>query len=425
MNIIWSADRVIRGIDVTNDFTVSTTYNYTQHGGTTGPVTDKDVSATQATGTTTDIGFSVSVTNPLGTGYSITNNSPAVASLSGTTFTPLANGTVNYTVTVPGNGTRAYSGTSALGGSPMTTYEVSGYTSGSLARHVKDAIVARLATTLPSITSRTPWLRYSGGTEYIDSVASPSNTKNASCWASNWDFSGISYNRHVLSGGVQQERWTLPVTLIHTGSDTTTRFGLVANHTPILPGYKVNWMKQDGSFVQGTVQSVVNIGGDLDLVYFTSNIVGPLPLKTLGSGWEAKLPCAGGGLSNAGGNANSTCLFVGGLMWDNSGYSHVRVGKLGGLNSSGAGMNTTFNAVNDPYLYTLFGSYSWPIWIGDSSGPGVLPINGVPTLITTQHTIGGGPSIPYYRTAIDAAMTTLAGASTTFSTVDLSGFTTF
>lgn len=422
MNIIWDSGRAIRGIDSTTDFSVAVTPVYTQHGGTSGPVTDKDVSAIQTTGSTTDVGFSLSVTNPLGNGCIITNNSTSTASLSGAVFSPIVSGSVNYDVSVIGNTSRRYSQSVTHAGSPATTYELTGYTAGSLARHVHDSIVALLAAHTPSQGDRTTYTRFNG--DYTGSVDSPTGSRNTSAWSYLLDLSGVSFSRNVLSGGTKQDRWGLPVTLIHTGSDTTTRFGLVANHTPILAGYKVNFLKQDGSFAQATVQSVTNVGGDLDLVYFTANVVGPRPLKTLGSGWELKLPCSGGGLSNVNGVCNLPALFVGGRLYDASGYSHVRIGKVGALNAANVGISTNYSS-SDVYLNPFYGAYTWPVDVGDSSGPTLLPINSELAIVATQFHVTNGPCVPYYRTTIDAMMTSIAGVSTTFSTVNLSGFTTF
>lgn len=408
MNIIFDASRVIRGITSSEDFSTSYSAVVVPLGGvpSVGSVKDYEYSRVSASHTRTDAlcsGLPAS-----GTVAMVDSGAIVV----GQTVVPNAGvaGNLKVLMSVPGIGTRwarVYVANSSAG---LGSNKVTGYTSGGLAKHIEDSIYAMLDSTAANNTN---WRRFSS---VNFSTSSPSATPNVNLWCKALDLSWIWFARD----GVAQPSSTGAV-LIHQ------QLVLSSWHVGINTGTQITFRLPDGSFQTRTVTGTTgDSGADWRVSKLDSAIAGITPVKTLPAGWELKLPVFGSAWPAGYYGPELPMLMKFSKLADTVSYDDgVRICAV--RNSADGSSIGVYNGdpFSSDYLSARYAAWQWAISGGDSGSPTFVPINGECCLMSLQFSAGGGPCVPYYKTAIDAAMTSLLGTTASMGTVDLSGFTTF
>ncbi len=408
IDIIWSATQTIKGISAENDFAASVTPLLIPNAGGMTSATVKDISYDKSVAASTSQGATVTVT-PTGITAAISTDTPSVCSVAGGVVTPITTGDAGILVTTP-LGTRRYVQPVSLtaGASSKTT---TGYTAGSLAKHVADAIATMISGKSAGAASKELF----SAADY--SLTAPSATRNAGLFSGSLDLSAICFARDLDPTAWQY--YNFPVVLI------ASQVVVFAWHARVGNGTKITFMRPNGTFQLVTVSGEpVQVSGlDIGIAKLSAAITGITPMATLGAGYENKLPCmcAAPEQPITGAGVQVPVLFKGGRLGDYSFANRLDILPL----------NTMYqnNMANYPSFY---GSFLLPYqyWTdaivgGDSSGVTMLPINGSPVLLGMQSTNTGASSIPYLRTAINAAMTSLMGGSTNMAVADLTAFNTY
>jgi hypothetical protein len=318
----------------------------------------------------------------------------------------------NAHISVPGDGTYLRTGVAGYADG-IGTNEPTGYTTGSLAAHIDDSIWAMMGGLSP--TDSTMRLFSSA----VHSTTTPSATANPNLWCSSLDLSWIGFAR------TNTGYWGAYPQAV-CGHLVAPNIVISAHHVWLSTGKSITFRRPDGSF---QTQTIVADLGDADWDWrvgiLDAPITGITPVKIVPTGWETKIP----------------------LLTDFFGRGYPQPGipmMMKAVRRSNGSIDNVVRLVNQRYGHAFGGvvnhngypfdgsrnigrysSWRWTIQGGDSSSATFFPVNGECCLWGLQYSAGGGPAMAAHRTAIEAAMTTLAGTSTTFSTVDLSGFTTF
>lgn len=416
MNIIWSADQSIVGLTEAGDFSVGLTQIAVSSGGTAFTGTDKDYAYSRVLAVNTSNGYSVEVSPSQFAAATLTTDNDTVAQIVERTILPQSgqNGQVGLLVAASA-GTRRYPVTVSYSSSAFGSNDVTSYTAGSLAADVDSIIYGYASGKTAGLTTQ----KLFSAANY--STAAPSATLNASLFCSGMDFSATSFCREYrdVPGGAVYDTFLFPMELI------SDKHALYSRHTPTEVGFKVVFRKTDGTFVTKTVAAITTSSEaeDYAVCMFDSAVSGITPIKTLGSGWEAKLPCLYG--YPAGYLPPSLPMFFKGARWSDGSYeNHMRVCSVAPYASSDIEGNSNNGQFLGDYLQGRYASWRFNVESGDSSGCTFFMAGSQRVLWGLQHVRSGGPFIPSKRTAIDAIMTAQAGSAYAMAVADLSSYTT-
>lgn len=305
-----------------------------------------------------------------------------------------------------------------LTSTPYSEKSFVSYESGSLARHVWDAMMALINGKTPTDATL---LNYS---VINDDWANPVVVRNASNFAASLDLSGMSVMRADNGNGF----W--PAALV------SKRHFIAANHVTSGAQFAYCWMAPNGTMVKATPISSRQIPGtDLLIGYLDQDIpAGIKRFKVLPSNYRSYLPSS----TDYWLPSLSKRMVVGSNQgaWVNTPrYDALRIlsVKFKDTESAYYGSNGHYAYVpvigkSDPTL--PYAAWEWPLHNGDSCGPSWLVINGEAVLLGHYAEVTGSPHIADYMTQVEAAMNAMASAAgdaTSYSLqkADLSAFTAY
>jgi hypothetical protein len=413
MIVEFSPDRVIRGRTAAEDFHVSIQPVAITDGGTTTPGTNKDWNYLNTVAAGVDTGLTVSCDYPA----QISTDTPELGSFVGDTFVPDASGNAGVIVATK-IGTRRYS-YPVVEGQQQTYKEPVGYTAGSLARHIHDAIAAMVAGKTPGAGSQELFT--------AASYTTPSATRNANLFCGSLDLSAISFTRS------DRTDFVFPVVLV------TPRHVLFSWHVGLnLAGKTLTFMRPNGTFQTVAVQgNPVQVSGPIDcgVAFLATAVTGITPMATLPADWAEYFPLLDAG-QQSWSTRNGAQYPV--LMRT----AHTPQGAVSNrvcvLQSSQQGDFSFVNNNTGQGWWPLLSQYQpWHSRIigGASGSPTFAPINDEAVLLGLQYganapayTVGVATQVSMYRPQINTALNTVAGAAPgtyAMRTVDLSSFTNF
>lgn len=270
------------------------------------------------------------------------------------------------------------------------------YLPGTLGAHITESLFSMIRNKVAGNATQNRFLSNN------HSVVAPAAVRNPYLFTGDLDLTAISIARTSEPGG------QYPIALVGP------RIAMSADHTRPGPGEKFVFMDLAGGMHVHTVQSSMSIGGDIGLVYLTAPVTGITPFKFLPANLGSYIP--------SGMNAGPfryfyalPCLFKGAHTVEDATGDDVRIVGLGYLESwfGGGPVDSTFT----PWYHHVIG--------GDSSGPYMLPVQGVAALGAMAY--AADTSAPYHThiAEIEAGFTTLAGSPQTVGITDCSRFPTF
>lgn len=336
-------------------------------------------------------------------GHSFNSLTPEIATVdSDGNVTRVSNGLAEIIVSTPRAGAKRFTRTMSTGSS-STTAQFEAFGAGSLGAHCVAQIKAMIAGKTPGSATQRYWSSNSGG------VASPSGSRNAVNFAAGIDLSGMS----MCMTGRDTEKF--PVMLI------SSRHAITARHVCPSAGTVVVFQRADGSFQSVTIAAVHHFyTADLSVVYFSSDVTGITPFKTMPFNFAGTYaPSLIGGPAPYIPHAEWPALQKN--VWNPAGQSES---WLAVSNCTNADVNYAHNV--SPADADLRPWYNW-VRGGDSGSPQFFVVNGEPILMTCHSTASISFSIAYSTAEINTAMNTLAGTVDTYALVhpNLSGFNTY
>lgn len=405
MSILYGSTRLFRGFTPEHDlnFSLIETPAVTTPSDTYATSGDQDTRTVY--GTLTANAFRLGIQTMLD--YQVDNLTPAVCSL---------DADLNVGLIAPGEAQiritdslgqqrlikRQMTGTGL--GNVVGTYH-HGFRTGSLGRHISDAIQAMVSGKTPGAAT----MAACSANNY--NAAAPAVTRNASLFCAGLDLSAIS----VITG----TGYHFPGALI------SPRHVLGAWHAP-QPSPLV-WQRTDGSYATAGILSRARIDNtDLSVSYLDAAVTGVTPLPLLPATWKSYLYTAG------------TPYMKLPVL---SKTVHSQSGNL----ADEWNINNVVAIFGTPYVYgeawhapcwcpyaPVLGSDAWYSKIigGDSGGPVLVPVNGAPVLLGCYYSASGLPMASLYLADIEAtmnAMATAQGDATAYSlaTASLAGFTAY
>jgi len=308
---------------------------------------------------------------------SFSSVTPAVCSVNSATgaVSWVANGACTIQATVAGD-TGNISRT--INQSAGTSNTVTGFYTGTLAKHIADNIAALVPGGLtPTDANRKIW---------------NSNQRNSGIFASGIDLSSSSYTDQF------------PVHLL------SARHFICASHIAPGVGSSITFVRNDNSTQTVTVSNRTNLGNDVTVGSLSADITAITPYSLLPTTYDSYIPAMGSRVGSITSYAAVPALNIEG----HSGTAKLRI------------LETYYADGVRPSL--AYPTWTSPIIGGDSSGPSILPIvvggSTKSVLIASMYSASGNGK--YYHTisaGIQAAMDSLqSGYSLTF--VNLSAFPT-
>lgn len=314
-------------------------------------------------------------------------------------------------------GKRRFSRTmTRTGGGTVTVFD--SYATGSLAKHITDAMTTLINGKTPSDTTLLNYSTFSGD------YTSPNVVRNTNNFAASIDLSGMSIFRNEA-----QNNGYWPAALV------SSRHFICANHVTGGGGFSYCWMAPDGSYVKATaIDYYVIPGTDLQVGYLDQAIPAKIKkFKVLPSNYKTYLPSTGSYTLPS--LSKRMALGQSDVTTSTAKYDSLRVLSVKMYNQAIGGYGTDTPYVNVPVTGQLdptsvFAPWEVVLHTGDSSGPSWLLINGEPVLLGHYAEITGSPSIADYISTIESHMNSMAlahgdGTSYSLTKVDLSGFPSY
>lgn len=308
-------------------------------------------------------------------------------------WTYVGNGTATLTLRTDTSTYTASVTTSTATGA--TTDVVTGFATGSLRKHITDAIDSALA----GKTASTALAIFS-----TQDHATPSYVRNASCWGASW-----------ASALTSLSPWNSESSNTKAGTLISPRHVLFATHYLPAVGATMRFIKTDGTVVTRTLSSLSSLTQtqfaypDLTVGKLDSDVPSGIEFaRVLPDTWANYLP-------------SLTSYFVPCVCTDQEEKLLVReVTAIPSATSPYAlvQMTSSVDAQRRAFYEDIVG--------GDSGNPAMLVVNGQLVLLTvwTYGGSGSGTSIMAFKSAINTAMTTLGGGYT-LTNADFSGFTSY
>jgi hypothetical protein len=253
--------------------------------------------------------------------------------------------------------------------------------------------------------------------------ASNTYQKNAGCWASPLDFSGMSVN--------QSEKGRLTAISPHHALGST-------HYLPPVNSV-VTFCDSNNQSVSRTVSNAYNVGDDCSVVRFSEALPASVKqYKTLPSNWLEYYP-VNFNIYNGATITNNSDNYPGrrGAFLPIITTSHYRWDSAWPLQRSNryayiyqtwllwGSYQYFYPANSEPNNFTNYNGEPSGIRGGDSGGPCFFVVNNDLVLMRTLGTSVSGPFLPALVAQINAALNILGPGGQTFETVDLSGFTNF
>lgn len=264
----------------------------------------------------------------------------------------------------------------------------SGYVSGSLSKHISDALDARLVGLTPA--NAKPIFT-------TQNHSSPSYVRNTGCWTSGVDMTCIS-------------PWNSAGVATRAGTLISPRHIIFCAHYPIDNGSTIRFVDANNNIVTRTMVTKLTHPNyspyypDISIGVLDSDVPNTIGFaKILPSNWASYLPSL------------STSRRIPCLVLDQE--EKALIADLYSL-------STTVNLLNPSNSTRLL--YYEDMITGDSGNPVFLIINGQ-LVILTAITFGGagsGTSVAYHKDAINTMMAGLGGGYS-LTEVDLSGFNSY
>lgn len=358
-----------------------------------GTVTTKDIQNIVSSGASTITDYTVSVGQEIPGFYQtsiISNNSGIILGPDNLgVASGVSSGSTSLLATVTTDSTIFASINVTVTQSIGTTNTVfSGYVSGSLSKHISDALDARLVGLTPA--NAKPIFT-------TQNHSSPSYVRNSGCWVSGVDMSCIS-------------PWNSMGVATRAGTLISPRHIIFCAHYPIDNGSTIRFVDANNNIVTRTMVTKLTHPNyspyypDISIGVLDSDVPNTIGFaKILPSNWASYLPS----LSSS---RRIPCLVL----------DQEEKALVADLYS----LSTMANLLNPSNSTRLL--YYENMITGDSGNPVFLIINGQLVILTaiTYGGAGSGTSVVYHKDAINTMMVTLGGGYS-LTEVDLSGFNSY
>lgn len=409
-NIVFSANAPkVKGFTSDNVLQLEVTEHPETVGGTRTPFTVDDRTYDEVSGSTVFQHAQVTVTNiSLDQSDNVFIESPdhdQVSVNNGTLIDNGSYGVLDFKIGLFGYSqqilTRSY--TSA----PPATYDVTGFTTGSLSAHCKEQIESLISGYTPGRDTQ----------EYLLStnnhIDNPDVTISDHPFISQFDMTGVSVMRSSI---VTEDAF--PAILV------SPRHVLAAKHVAQGVGNQYAFKRSDGSYQVVTVQAKYDVasGQDLSVMYLDAPVTGCKIYKTMPYNWEYDYAPS---LTTVPEHANSALTAIPyirkalHLNSDVTSVSCILVNHLylcqNMVTHTAYDFSTLYNTPTpaaNPHTVEINREWGRDMAIGgDSGGPSFLVIDGDLVLISAQQTTVATTNFSAYTDEINTAMNDMAGVA--------------
>lgn len=390
MDIIYdessSKSIVARSVHASGFNIISTPLDTLISSGVSTPITIDDLTFNRSVPAVVDKEFLIEVVETvqgtLKNGYTVQNLTPSIGSVNDQLkVSRISDGLVSVLIKTKPLVKRIDLAVKRISGQTIDVF--TGYESGSLSEHCSSFIDSAI----DGLTPNTSKPIYSTQNHLTSTYV-----RNTSCWAYGLDLTPIS-------------PWNSMAGNLRAGTLVSPRHIVFAAHYTINNGSTIRFITADNQVVSRTLVSQMSGGGDLRVGLLDSDVPETIGfVKVLPSNWANYFPSL------------SFVYRVPTLVVDQE--EKALVNDLRSLSGGSA-------SFAQPQDVTRYGFFELII-DGDSGNPAFLIINGELVLICTWQYggAGSGPSLTYYASTINAAMTALGGGYQ-LTVVDLSGLNSY
>jgi len=412
MNLVFNSEPsvTVRGIRQEEDFTYTVVETPAISSGVASAVDVDDVTVERTVGITSTNNFRLEVSDSiLRSGHTFLNDTPSIVSVDANgNVTRLVNGLASVSIETP-VGTRKYEREMVDSGAG-TVDVFQNFRTGSLGKHVVDAMLALISGKTPSDTTRN---RFSSNNY---NTAAPAVTLNTSCFAASLDLSPISVINTASGVG----------TKAHPGLLIGSRHIVSVAHYPTVG--PIVFMRADGTLQTVALNGIQQISGtDIVVGHLAEDITGCAPFKLLPGNFRNYIPSAASGLHVDLPAISRDTRNASGNSMDQLGITIVQYA------SAGLGGTLLYYGSPDNEVPSS-AAHSW--FVGQTGGvsgsPVFVPVGSDLVLLTAYTGAGYGYVLSDYITQINTLMNSLAtlygdasAGGYEVSTANLSGFTNY